>query len=293
MLRIIKRIPWVDVLIVILVSALMIGGIAAITKAAKEDKKTISSTEFKRGALDANGLYVESDTSIYTKDLIECVGLEIEPDFEVSGDYQVFYYGTDKSFIGASALMDAQTDGVYIKGNEYPLAKYCRIVISPAAPEDEDGDVEEDWKIKFYEVAGFADDYTIRVDKKQKIDYSKIDLLEGQRIYEGFCNTIHDDYLEGGNPDENYFCTSAINVAGFNKLKIVVPAGSYVDIIFYDKSGTNLCRSNPLQFSTISSDIDVEEVFDIMPGAVFVALNYHIAPPITSSVSDYHLYFVE
>ena len=139
MRKFIRRIPWRDILIFVLVGTFVIGGLVGITSAIKNDKTEISNIEFKRGALDANGLYVESKTSIYTKDLIECVGLEIEPDFEVSGNYQVFYYDTNKQFLGASPLMDAQTGGVYVKGNEYPLAVYCRIVISPEAPEDEDG----------------------------------------------------------------------------------------------------------------------------------------------------------
>ena len=137
MINFIKRLPWKDILVIVLVVALAAGALLGVGTALTNKTKKVSPLVFERGALDANGLHVESKTSIYTKDLIECQGLEIEPDFEVSGTYQVFYYDTNKQFLGASALMDSQTDGVYNKGREYPLAKYCRIVISPTASVDD------------------------------------------------------------------------------------------------------------------------------------------------------------
>ena len=47
------------------------------------------------------------------------------------------------------------------------VAKYARIVITPDTPVDEDGKVEEDFKIHWYNKLTYANDYTITVDKKQ------------------------------------------------------------------------------------------------------------------------------
>ena len=137
MKRFFRNIPWRNVLIITLVAVLGIGAVAGISAIAKEEKKTISSTVFSRGAIDQNGFYVESDNSIYTKDLIECQGLEIEPDFEAGGHYQVFYYTENKDFLGASNFLDCHSDGAYVKGDSFPLAKYCRIMITPATPKED------------------------------------------------------------------------------------------------------------------------------------------------------------
>lgn len=174
MKRFFRNIPWRNVLIITLVAVLGIGAVAGISAIAKEEKKTISSTVFSRGAIDQNGFYVESDNSIYTKDLIECQGLEIEPDFEASGHYQVFYYNSNKSFIGATQFLDCQSNGVYVKGENFAFAKYCRIVITPATPKDDYGNTVEDYKIKFYEVAGIANKFTITVNKDQNYSLQKV-----------------------------------------------------------------------------------------------------------------------
>ena len=287
-----RSIPWVEILIVILASTLLIGGIVTITKVAKEDKEAIPNSVFKRGALDANGLFVESDTSIYTKDLIECVGLEIEPDFEVSGNYQVFYYDTNKSFIGASELMDAQTDGVYVKGDTYPLAKYCRIVISPSAPEDEDGYVDDDWKIRFYNITSYANDYTIRVDKKQKMDLSDVDLLEGKVVYAGKAFNANLSKYSSMIDMQGWSCVDKISVLGYEQLKLCVASGGRMEIIFYDENGNNLnYGGDPIVLDALLSDKNLESIIDILPGTSFIVVGF--GPSDIAVDGNYHLYFAE
>lgn len=163
-----NKIKWDQVISAALVIVVLVGCVAGLATIFNSKTTDVSTFTFKKGALDKNGFYIESDTSIYTKDLIECQGLVIEPDFEANGDYQVFYYGSNKAFVGCTDKMDAHTDGIYEKGDTYSYAKYCRIVISPDAPIDEDGYVQEDWKIRFWEVADYASDYKISVNKEQK-----------------------------------------------------------------------------------------------------------------------------
>ena len=166
-----RRINWKSILIISLALILGVGAIAGVSSLVKNDKTSLSSLEFKRGALNDLGFYIESDQSIYTKDLIECQGLEIEPDFETIGSYRVYYYDSNKQFIGKTDKINSQTDGVYVKGDNYRFAKYCRIVITPEY-KDEDGNVDTERTIKFYEVAGIAAKYKISVDKEQNFNYS-------------------------------------------------------------------------------------------------------------------------
>lgn len=169
-----NKIKWDKIISAVVVVVLLVGCVAGLATIFNTKTTDVSDFNFKKGALDSAGFYTESDTSIYTKDLIECQGLVIEPDFEATGDYQVFYYGADKVFIGATELMDAHLDGMYTKGSDFAFAKYCRIVISPDTPTDNDGYPVDDWKIRFWEVAGYADDYKISVNKNQKYSLAKV-----------------------------------------------------------------------------------------------------------------------
>ena len=161
-----KKINWRGILSAILVGVLLVGSVAGLGAVFGKDTKNISSTAFSVGAIDENGNYVKSDVSIYTKDLFECQGLSIEPDFEATGTYRVFYYSEDKNFIGSTDALNA-ADGVYNKGAEYAFATYARVMITPEVPVDEDGNEEEEFKIRFYEAVSYASDYTISVNKKQ------------------------------------------------------------------------------------------------------------------------------
>lgn len=162
-----NKIKWDKILSAALVIVLLVGCVAGLAAIFNTKTTEVSDFNFKKGALDSKGFYLKSDTSIYTKDLIECQGLVIEPDFEATGSYQVFYYDVNKNFVEATPKFDAHTNGIYERDNAVPSAKYCRIVISPDTPKDDDGYPVDDWKIYFWDVAGYADDYKITVNKKQ------------------------------------------------------------------------------------------------------------------------------
>lgn len=183
----------------ILLVAIIAGVLALAGSLLGKETKTISSTEFSVGGINAQGNYVESKTSIYTKDMFECQGLTIEPDFEATGTYQVFYYDENKNFMGATEDFNA-ADGVYTKGSAFPFAVYARIMITPAVPTDEDGNIEENFKIRFYEVVGYANDYTITVNKKQVIDIVKIfneQENKAKLLGEGSCTPLDGNFTAG------------------------------------------------------------------------------------------------
>ena len=165
------KIKWKSILCGILVVVTLIGACAVIAAIAKKDTKEIKASAFSRGDLDEKGVYVDSDQTIYTKDTFECIGLRIEPDFEFSGKYDVYYYDYDGRFIHSVKGLN----GIY--DEDYPLAQYARVVIRPDVPEDVK---DKDFKIRFYEVIRYAKNLKITVDKEQEYLY-------------GDCVNLYDD----------------------------------------------------------------------------------------------------
>lgn len=187
---------WKNILSVVLVGALLIGSVVGVTSLLNKDTKKIPSWAFGVGGINEQGNHVESKTSIYTKDMFECQGLSIEPDFEATGTYKVFYYDQNKNFIDSTDELKAE-DGVYNKADTYVFAKYARIMITPGIPTDEDGNEVEDFKIRFYEVSGYVNDYSITVSKDQRINYAK--MFEEQTnvavlLGEGNCTPAEGEY---------------------------------------------------------------------------------------------------
>ena len=169
-----RKSKWKSVLCGILVVAPLIGACAGIAAIAKNDTKTISSSAFSRGDLDENGIYVESDKSIYTKEAFGCIGLRVEPDFESQVTYDVYYYDSDERLIEVIKGMSSVYD------EDHPLAQYARIVIHPEISDDVS---EKDFKIHFYEVYGYANDLTITVNEKQNYLYeNSINLFKEENV---------------------------------------------------------------------------------------------------------------
>ena len=148
--------------VVLVIGAVVVIG-ALVSSLARNDDKTVRSSEFSVGALDENGKYVEDKQSIYTKDAFECVGLRIEPDFEADLTYDVYYYDANEK------LLEAKVGLTEVYDEDFPLAKLCRVVIHPAIPE---GETAKDFKISWNEVKSFAKQVKITVDKNQDNRYS-------------------------------------------------------------------------------------------------------------------------
>ena len=133
--------------------ALIVAVVAGMAALFTRESKRISPTVFSVGGIHNDGKHVAVKSSIYTKDFLECQGLTIEPDFEAKGTFQVFYYDDDKTFMGSTEIMNA-TDGVYSKLDTFPLAIYCRIMITPEIEIDEE-DEDPTLEIRFWEVTGY------------------------------------------------------------------------------------------------------------------------------------------
>lgn len=263
----------------IVLVALIAGVLALAVSWLGKDTKSISSTEFAVGGINEQGNYVESKTSIYTKDMFECQGLTIEPDFEATGTYQVFYYSENKNFLGSTDVMNAE-DGVYNKGETFAVAQYARVMITPDVPTDEDGNVEEDFKIHFYEVVSYANDYTITVNKKQKfVSASKNDLfaIAEARIDKMIENaqTVGSALLinDAGSMDTLGICED-VDVEYANTLTVVSELNNFDawSYAFTDASG-NVVSYGKMEGYTVTDGV-ASLVLDVPAGATTFAFTY-------------------
>ena len=161
-----------NILLIVLSCILIFGAIFGIIAMFSEDESTTKkvSPSYAVGGLTADGKYMETKESIYTKDAFECVGLSITPVFTSTVSYEVFFYNEDSGFISKSGKL---TDAY----NERPeLAKYARVVITP----------NDDTDIKWYEVSGYAKQLTIEVDKEQEIVRNNLFEIDSEMLNKFF-----------------------------------------------------------------------------------------------------------
>ena len=147
-----------EIISVLLVAAVLIAAISGIVVYSARTHRTVSSTVFSRGALDSNGKHINSDTAIYTEELIQCRGLIVEIDFEAKLEYEIFFYRADESFIGSTGRL---IDDYTLEG--YDNAKYCRIVITPELKDGAN-------KIRFWECTSYAGQITVKVAINQEFE---------------------------------------------------------------------------------------------------------------------------
>lgn len=157
-----------NVIVYIIVFALLIGILAICINVLGSDRKSISSFSFTSGAIDSNGNYRQSDTSICTSKMFECQGLLINRVFNSNSSYQIFYYREDTSYIGCTQLLNGIE---YDKAETFENAKYANIVITPL--------LEEKEKVTFWNLLGFLNDFDIKVYKDQTFEAPVVSLFEG------------------------------------------------------------------------------------------------------------------
>ena len=206
---------WKSIVAIVLVIGALIAVCAGLAVLSKKETKTISRWSFERGSIDENGDYIDDNTSIFTKDMFECMNLSVEADVRFKHEYQVFYYNFDGVYLSCSDR--------YLKTTrlEIPeLAKYARVVIFT------------DEEIGYFETAKIAQLLDIKVAKKQNFalyDYFKIDEDNIDKVvtYNNKSNQIeYGDYLTWGGTSESSASMLAtgwapivpIKVTGWNNL---------------------------------------------------------------------------
>lgn len=150
---------------IVLVGALIVGILSSFAVFANDSKP--ADAIFKVGGLDENGEYLECDTSIYTEKAFDCYGLRIEPEFESTVTYDVYYYNQNNE------LLEVVKGLTKVYDEDFEVAEKCRIVIHPEIPDDTDID---DFKIRIWNVAKYASQLNITVDKTpdKNIDYTNL-----------------------------------------------------------------------------------------------------------------------
>lgn len=179
-----RKFNWKGLVAAILTCGVIVGAVAGVVTIFNNDTKTISPGVFSVGSLDENGEYVKSEKTLYTKEAFECVGLRVEQNFDSNITYDVYYYDHDERFIESKLGLT----GVY--DEDYPLACLARIVIHPEIPDDVDLD---DFKIRFWEVRGIANDLKITVNKNQEDKYETGNLYNSENVVTGSTFTYGED----------------------------------------------------------------------------------------------------
>lgn len=278
-----KRIKWKNIISVVLVGVLLVASVAVVGSVFGKDTKTISSTAFAVGGINEQGNYAESKTSIYTKDMFECQGLSIEPDFEATGTYKVFYYDSNKNFVGATNELNAE-DGVYTKGDTFAIAQYARIMITPDVPTDDEGNEVEDFKIRFYEATSYASDYTITVSKEQKFVYTdnlfQIDAsMDGQYWY-GLSSNATFTPVES---EYDIYSSAIVDCSDYKKLVVGIvycgeESADYQLLTFGNDESNDKIHTEKVCCSDSANIGDIVFVtVDIPEGATRFAINYNDA----------------
>ena len=247
---------WKNILAVGLTVVLGIGAIFGITRLVENDDglKKISPA-YTVGGLGADGKYVDTEESIYTKNAFECQGLKITPDFDNCVSYQVFFYDQNEQYLESTASMTEFYEGTPL------LAKYARIEITP----------NEDEKVSWYEVNKYAKQLTVEVAKKQDfIDVRTIDLFpEGEHVLykslirEGDTNNLIEETREANGYVK-------IDVSNISRLRIYIDGGDAIQNYFIDENGQLV--GDPVNlFDGIS-----EYVLSVPENAKYLVANYLI-----------------
>ncbi len=146
-----KRILEVSLLV------LLLGAVAfTVVKLTTTKTKTVSSFGYAIGEIDeSTGQYVESDKAIYMNEPIECVGLNVVPEFESNVEYRIFWYGVGDRYFGCTKRY-SNTE-TFSSADVPEMAKYARVVVYPLEAE-----TDSDFKIRFYEKTAYANEYVQR-----------------------------------------------------------------------------------------------------------------------------------
>lgn len=269
----------------ILVIAILAGSAYGVMKLFSIKTKAVSSFAFSVGGLsETDGSYVERKDAIYTKDAIDCQGLEITPKFDSKVEYQIFWYNEDDIYFGHTDITDKKLT------SDIPIAaRYCRIMIIPEAL-DENGKEITDFAVRFYEVYGYANDLTIKVNKNQ--DWVPVDLYEKAKLKtvpENYTVTsINEDYefYEGwfygavGRFEQglghNDFSTVAVKldcseVAQYKMTfnETYTSENHQIDVIYFDSEGNELLIH---RYDDVPGAVSYLEVPD---NAKYIVFNVH------------------
>lgn len=108
------------------------------------------------GAIDkTTGRPVEDDCAMYTKDIIECTGIELYADFDSDIKYAVHFYDDNEVWLSC-----VENEGLNLKIDEMPEDAYgVRIVIYPQNDEND--------KISLFEKSTYKNQLTVKITNEE------------------------------------------------------------------------------------------------------------------------------
>ena len=128
---------------------------SGISELANDDYQ-LAVPSYSLGGLDqTTGKKTEDECAIYTKDLIECTGIELYADFDSDIKYVVHFYDEDENWLSCQ-----ENEGLNLKVDQMPEgAVGVRIAIYPQNDEDD--------AVSFMEKYTYASDLTVKVRTKE------------------------------------------------------------------------------------------------------------------------------
>ena len=117
-----------------------------------EDYEEIN-VKFEIGGLDELGSYLDTEGSIYTKEIIEVTDLFVEIEFDTNVSYQLFFYDEDGELIRSTDIL---TKNSSYTADENDVLR-VRDVVTPL----------NDESINFLEVYGYANQLTFKTSVQQ------------------------------------------------------------------------------------------------------------------------------
>ncbi len=191
-----------------------------VSNKADDNGRVEINPSYEVGGLTSYGKYKETKESIYTKEAFKCDGLNIEPQFDSTITYQVFFYDNLGNFVSSTSSME----GYYT--DEIPTgSSYARIVITPKWDKDTKDD---DRKINIFQVSKYAKQLTIKVNAEQRDEskkfldtleeYTEVELsVQGKGVYE------MNNQKFTSNTSSNWYFYDVIDVSKTNKIIFKVP----------------------------------------------------------------------
>lgn len=125
---------WIVTLVAfLLIAAVLVGFGVKISQ--QEKTVTLNSFGYSVGGINSTtGNVFETKKSIYTKNLCNVDGMEIEIGEDATITYKVAFYDKDKEFVSMSDAQNVDFDNA----NAPETAKYFRVVITPDQVDGED-----------------------------------------------------------------------------------------------------------------------------------------------------------
>lgn len=180
-------------IVTVIIVAVVLGVVGVAVILFNNDYRSIGANAFEVGSLSTiDGQHVKDDTAIYTKDVIECQGLRIKPEFDSDVTFQIFWYNEDELYINCTEKTTSPS-AQFVNGVP-ALAKYCRIVIFPSQL-DEEGKQIKDFEVSSWDIRSIVKNLNITVDKKQ--DFTVDNLFEDLEVYDETMGTRNEILLNG------------------------------------------------------------------------------------------------